>query len=128
MKPLRLPFTLLCAWAAICLPARAQNSFPQLGKNSISEVIGAMTLEEKASLVVGNGLVIPGFDLPGNNPAQLNDAQKKVPGASGVTRGIPRLGIPPIVVTDGPAGVHVFNTGASRIYYATAWPVGTLLA
>ena len=29
---------------------------PQLGKNSIDEVIGAMTLEEKAHLVVGTGM------------------------------------------------------------------------
>ncbi|GGA90304.1 glycosyl hydrolase [Puia dinghuensis] len=110
------------------MPAQAQNTLPQLGKNSTAEVIAAMTLEEKANLVVGNGFYIPGANFPGMNSAQLNEAQKKVPGASGVTRGVPRLGIPPIVVTDGPAGVHVFNTGKGRVYYATAWPVGTLLA
>jgi beta-glucosidase len=126
MRILRLPLLLFCAWAAI-VPALAQNNPPQLGRNTIPEVIAAMTLEEKAGLVVGNGFHIPGSDFGGGN-APLSEAQKKVPGASGVTRSIPRLGIPGIVVTDGPAGVHVFNTGTGRLYYATAWPVGTLLA
>ncbi|MBL0136135.1 MAG: glycoside hydrolase family 3 protein [Chitinophagaceae bacterium] len=27
-----------------------------------------------------------------------------------------------------PAGIHAFNAGKSRMYYATAWPTGTLLA
>ena len=49
-------------------------------------------------------------------------------GAAGTTVAIPRLGIPAIVVCDGPSGTHAFNGGKSRIYYATAWPVGTLLA
>ena len=33
-----------------------------------------------------------------------------------------------MVVCDGPAGIHAFNAGKSRLYYATAWPTGTLLA
>lgn len=126
MKLFSLPFTLLCAWAA-SIPARAQNHLPQLGKNPIPEVIAAMTLEEKANLAVGGGFHIPGSNFGGAS-GPLTEAQKKVPGASGTTRAIPRLGIPGIVVTDGPAGVHVFNTGSGRLYYATAWPVGTLLA
>jgi len=126
MKSLRLPLVLFCAWAAI-IPAQAQNNLPRLGKDPIAGVIAAMTLEEKANLVVGGGFHIPGSNF-GGAPGPLTDAQKKVPGASGTTHGIPRLGIPGIVVTDGPAGVHVFNTGTGRLYYATAWPVGTLLA
>ena len=30
---------------------------PQLGKDSVEDVIGAMTLEEKAHLVIGTGMV-----------------------------------------------------------------------
>ena len=39
--------------------ANAQNKLPQLGKDPIPDVIKAMTLEEKASMVVGAGLNIP---------------------------------------------------------------------
>lgn len=104
----------------------AQN-LPQLGKNSIKEVIAAMTLEEKAKLVVGNGMKIPGM----NNGTGVGVTEDKVPGAAGTTFAIPRLGIPSIVVADGPAGVRIDsirNNDHSKTYYATAWPVATLLA
>ena len=100
---------------------------PQLGKASVKEVVAAMTLEEKAKLVVGGGMYVPGMPLPGS-PATPSDAQKRVTGAAGTTQAIPRLGIPDMVVCDGPAGVHAFNGGQSRLYYATAWPIGSLLA
>ena len=54
-----------------------------------------------------------------------------MPGAAGTTFAIERLGIPSIVVSDGPAGVRIDsirNNDHSKTYYATAWPVGTLLA
>src|SRR3954451_10296187 len=91
----------------------AQNSnntaLPQLGKNSVKEVIAAMTLEEKAHLVVGTGMRL-------GPPARRDSAkaavpqqpvigqtEQKVPGAAGTTFAVPRLGIPSIVVADGPA-------------------------
>ncbi len=48
--------------AAIILPATmfAQEQAPQLGKASVKQVIAAMTLEEKAKLVVGMGFKMPG--------------------------------------------------------------------
>jgi len=108
-------------------PAFSQT--PQLGKNSIKEVIAAMTLEEKAKLLVGNGFSMPGMNPPGG--PVIGQTKDKVPGAAGTTFAIPGLGIPSIVVSDGPAGVRIdpFRDGdSSRSYYATAWPVGTLLA
>ncbi len=108
-------------------PLMAQQSTPQLGKNSISEVVKAMTLEEKANILVGQGMYVPGMGMPGA-PLIPNEAQKRVTGAAGSTYAIPRLGIPALVVCDGPAGIHAFNGGKSRLYYATAWPIGTLLA
>jgi beta-glucosidase len=103
----------------------AQN-LPQLGKNSNKEIIAAMTLEEKAKLVTGNG-----FHMPRAGATAIGETQDKVPGASGTTFAIPRLGIPSIVVSDGPAGVRIDpirNNDSSKTYYATAWPVATLLA
>lgn len=39
---------------------RNAGKLPQLGKDPIKDVIKAMTLEEKAKLVVGNGFRMPG--------------------------------------------------------------------
>src|ERR1035437_382598 len=94
------------------------------------ELVGKMTLEEKASLVVGLGMKLPGMELPSSGPV-VGQTQDKVPGAAGNTFAIPRLGIPSIVVSDGPAGLRIdpFRNGdSSKTYYATAWPVATLLA
>lgn len=108
------------------MPLMAQQTIPQLGKNSISEVVKAMTLEEKANILVGQGMYVPGMPMFGTGTP--TDAQKRVTGAAGTTFAIPRLGIPSLVVCDGPAGIHAFNGGFSRLYYATAWPIGSLLA
>jgi len=120
-----LVFVLLVAKS---LSAQTEKALPQLGKNSNKEVIAAMTLEEKAKLVVGNG-----FRMPGQRPQgpTIGQTQDKVPGAAGTTFAIPRLGIPSIVVSDGPAGVRIQpirNNDSSKTYYATAFPVATLLA
>ena len=101
------------------------QSAPQLNANNIDEVIKAMTLEEKAQLLVGGGN--DGFVGSG---AMLGHQKKFVPGAAGTTVAIPRLGIPATVQCDGPAGVHIdaHRDGDSRNYYATGFPIGTCLA
>jgi beta-glucosidase len=126
----RLLFLAPVFLSPILLSAQNANnqSLPQLGKNSVKEVIAAMTLEEKAKLCVGNGFRMPGRQQQG---PVIGQTQEKVPGAAGTTFAIPRLGIPSIVVADGPAGVRIQpirNNDSSKTYYATAWPVATLLA
>ena len=100
-------------------------SVPQLGKSSLDEVIGAMTLEEKAHLVVGTGMA--GFS---GDSAVIGATKKLVPGAAGTTYPIERLGIPAVVLADGPAGLRIDPTreGDSATYYCTHFPIGTLLA
>lgn len=124
----------------------ARKSVPQLGKNTLKEVINAMTLQEKSKLVVGMGFKMPGvpppvkgekpkaidiggFKLPPSDP-EAYEIPEKVPGAAGRTHAIPRLGIPSITVSDGPAGVRIEpkRPNDDKTYYATAFPVGTLLA
>jgi beta-glucosidase len=113
----------------IASAAFSQQTLPQLGKNPVADVIKAMTLQEKVDLVIGQGMFLPGMAFPGmGGGSEPTAAQKRVLGAAGTTVSIPRLGIPAIVVCDGPSGTHAFNSGKSRIYYATAWPTGTLLA
>jgi beta-glucosidase len=106
-------------------------------------VIAAMTLEEKAKLVVGTGRRFRPQPPPANPGAKRDSApppppapvigstEQKVPGAAGTTFAIPRLGIPALVLSDGPAGVRISpkRTGDTlTTYYATAFPVATLLA
>lgn len=115
---------LTMAVGALSVTMTAQTA-PQLNANNIEEVIKAMTLEEKAQLLVGGGN--DGFVGSG---AMLGHQKKFVPGAAGTTVAIPRLGIPATVQCDGPAGVHIdaHREGDSRNYYATGFPVGTCLA
>jgi beta-glucosidase len=103
----------------------AQNlvNTPQLSQTTIKQVVAAMTLEEKARLVVGTS--IKSSEGPG-----IGNAEGKIAGAAGFTMGIPRLGIASTVLADGPAGIRIdpIRENDRKTYYATGWPVGTLLA
>jgi len=109
------------------LVAACSGGDPQLGKASVDKVLGAMTLEEKVNFVIGTGMA--GF---GDEPAAatIGATKKIVPGAAGTTFPIERLGIPSIVLADGPAGLRIDPTreGEDRTYYCTHFPIGTLLA
>ena len=127
MTTSRLPYLIIILF---CLAGtiNAQQTLPQLGKAPVAAVIKAMTLVEKAKLVVGKGFSMPGVSTTSPTVGQTQDL---VPGAAGTTFAIPRLGIPSIVVSDGPAGVRIDSVRKDhpgKTYYATAWPTGTLLA
>ena len=98
---------------------------PKLRADNIDEVLRAMTLEEKAQLLVGGGN--DGFVGSG---AMLGHQKKLVAGAAGITVENKRLGIPSTVLADGPAGVHIDakRDNDSNTYYATGFPIGTCLA
>lgn len=98
----------------------------KLQENNVDEIVKAMTLEEKAHLLVGGR----NESFGGGNNSTMGSTQTLVPGAAGTTQGIPRLGIPPTVLTDGPAGVRISPTRPDdpNTYYATGFPVGTALA
>ena len=97
---------------------------PKLNKNNIEEIVSAMTLDEKATLLVGSGW---GSMNAGSLTAS---SDVLVSGAAGTTRAIPRLGIPQTVLSDGPAGLRINPTrpGTSKTFYCTGFPVGTVLA
>ena len=109
--------------ALIC--TTTMNAQPKLTATNIDEVIAAMTLEEKAQLLVGGGN--SGFVGSG---AMLGHQEKIVAGAAGTTVGIPRLGIPETCVADGPAGVHIDTKRKNdpNDYSATGFPIGTCIA
>ncbi|MBO6029582.1 MAG: glycoside hydrolase family 3 C-terminal domain-containing protein [Bacteroidales bacterium] len=113
-------FLLTVAALVVALGAFAQ---PKLSKDNIEDVIKAMTLQEKATILVG-----------GARAAMVNGVTSgtawQVPGAAGNTRPIERLGIPGTVLADGPAGLRIQPTrqGTDETFYCTGFPVGTLLA
>ena len=116
--------TILISAAALAL-AGCQSGDPQLGKASVDKVLKAMTLEEKVHFVIGMGMA--GSD---GTSAVVGATEDIVPGAAGTTYPIPRLGIPSIVLADGPAGLRINPTRENdpNTYYCTHFPIGTLLA
>lgn len=114
----------------VCLMAHAQ---PRLSAENVDAVLQAMTLEEKAALLVGanQGVLYGGsaetieYQLP--ESARMYDNRM---GVGGSTYAFPHLGITPIVMADGPAGLRlsVKHRGKEGDYYCTAFPVGTALA
>ena len=104
--------------------AMTTNAQLQLRADNIDEVIKAMTLEEKAKLLVG------GANNFFSDNAVVGGEADLVAGTAGTSPAIPRLGIPATVLTDGPAGVRIDPTrkGSDKTYYATAFPIGSCLA
>ena len=95
----------------------------KLRADNIDEVLKAMTLEEKAMLVVGGNRRITSTADNG----MIGGHAQRVPGAAGTTQSIPRLGIPSTVLTDGPAGVRINprRDNDANTYFCTGFPVGT---
>ena len=117
--------TIVIVSAAALVLAACSCGEPQLKTASVDRVLKAMTLEEKVHLVIGTGMA--GFS--GENAA-VGATKSIVPGAAGTTYPIERLGIPSIVLADGPAGLRIDPTrdGDENTYYCTHFPIGTLLA
>ena len=112
--------SVLIALSMVCFSSLGQGLV--LRQDNIDEILSQLTVREKASLVVGAGYKSMlagqfGFKVP-------------VPGAAGMTRAVPRLGIPAIVLSDGPAGVRIEpkRKGSDATFFCTGFPIGSLLA
>jgi beta-glucosidase len=103
---------LVLAPLVVLTPVAAQ------GPDAVDEMLAAMTVEQKLLLVSGTAAL--GADAPPN----------RVPGAAGATVAFPELGIPSLVLSDGPAGLRIQPTreGESGTFYATAFPIATALS
>jgi len=111
--------------AIAVLTAVSCNRQVEFGKSPINKVVAAMTLEEKVNLLVGVGA------WNGNDIAQeITDAKNLIPGCAGQTYPIPRLGIPSVMLPDGPGGLRINPTRQNdeKTYYCTSFPVATVLA
>ncbi len=115
---------LLTLGLSVLLTTATMTAQTKLRADNIDEVLKAMTLEEKAKLLVG------GANKFFSATAVVGGEADLVAGAAGTSPEIPRLGIPATVLTDGPAGVRIDPTrpGDSKTYYATAFPIGSCLA
>ena len=87
-----------------------------LGKSNIEEVVNAMTTEEKLHIVIGGKI-----NENSGGSAVIGATEKYVSGAAGNTFEVKRLGITPIVLADGPAGLRIDSTrkNDNKTYYAT---------
>lgn len=113
-------------FTSICLLLVAMHQLPAQQKLTAQAIVQQLNLEEKARLVVGMGMRFPGAGGPA-----VGVTQEKVPGAAGTTAAFPKFGVPTVVVADGPAGLRiqpVRDNDSSRTYYATAFPIATMLA
>ena len=121
---------IIAAFLTAIYTVRAQ---PALSEESLDSVLKAMTLEEKATLLVGSsqGVLFGGdpsesvYDLPAT--ARIYDNRMNVGGS---TYYFPHLGITPVVMADGPAGLRlaVNHRDKKGDFYCTAFPVATALA
>lgn len=117
----------LVIWAAASLfflPSAAQN-VPQLQPDNLDAVIEAMTPEEKVHLCIGTGM-----DAFSGHAPVVGSTRSLLPGTAGTTYPIPRLGIPAVALSDGPAGLRIdpVRPFDSKTYYCTHFPIGTALA
>ncbi len=94
----------------------------------IENLINKLSLEDKERLVVGS-------EMEKNNnmtqEAGVGETEDKVPGAAGTSLPIPALGNKKVVLADGPAGIRINPkraTNPDKEYYATAFPVASMLA
>jgi beta-glucosidase len=87
----------------------------------VNDLISQMTPDEKIRMLRGAGMKTV-FSLDASNEV--------VSGAAGTISAIPRLGIPTIFLSDGPAGLRInpIRKHSDKTYYCTAFPIGTLLA
>ncbi|MFD1314287.1 glycoside hydrolase family 3 C-terminal domain-containing protein [Namhaeicola litoreus] len=87
----------------------------------VNDLLGQMTLEEKIHLLKGSGMA---------SGIGMVEAGTGIPGAVGTIVPTPRLGLPTIYLSDGPAGLRIESTRENddQTYYCTAFPIATSLS
>src|SRR6201996_3203971 len=107
---------ILGAIAARSIAAGQSADRPWMNRNLSAEdradlVLKHMTLDEKLALLHGNGMA--------HNPQWTMPLTDRTNGGAGYVEGVPRLGIPPLIISDAAYGVR--DSGANG-RYSTAMP------
>lgn len=120
MKNILMGLAVACT---LTCPVTAQKA-PKLKANNIDKVIKAMTIEEKVDLIVGSRM----YYKDENAAPHIKESWKINPGAAGRINPVPRVGIPAVVLSDGPAGCGILPIDGQEEFYCTHFPIETLLA
>ena len=125
MKYFFFPILAVAALMAVVVLLTGCTSAEQKNVIDQDDIVARLSLEDKARFVIGSGMA--GFS---GEDAVIGATRSLVPGAAGTTYPLDSLGIPAIVLADGPAGLRIEATreGDSATYYCTHFPIGTLLA
>jgi beta-glucosidase len=109
----------------------------------VKSMISKMTLEQKAQLLIGTGMIL---NMPDSVAAEFGFSQESyddseyqamvelirtyLPGAAGFSSEFPEVGITSQILADGPAGLRIQpeRENDSSTYYCTAFPIATVLA
>lgn len=87
----------------------------------VNDLLTQMTIEEKIHLLKGSGMA---------SGIGMVETGSGIPGAVGTIVPTPRLGLPTIYLSDGPAGLRIEprRENEDQTYYCTAFPIATLLS
>lgn len=117
--------SLLLLASILCSSTTVAGKSPTLTPDNIDKIVRAMTLDEKLDLIVGSR-----GNVDSEASATVGSSSKIIPGAAGESNPISRLGIPPMILADGPAGLRIKPTreNDNRTYYCTHFPVEMALS
>ncbi len=100
-------------------------------KAKAEAIIAKMSADEKMNMLIGPGYDMSTFTI---NTAAVSNLKGAVDGAAGYISGVSNstegVDVSAAVLADGPAGIRISPTrsGESGTFYATGFPVGTVLA
>lgn len=115
----------------------SDNTTPTITKDNAyykaqaEALIAKMSADEKMNLLIGPGYDMTSFTI---NTAAVTNLKGAVDGTAGYISGVLNtnqgVDVAAAVLADGPAGIRISPTrnGESGTFYATGFPVGTLLA
>lgn len=87
----------------------------------VEDALSKMTIDEKIHILKGSGI---------GSAIGMDDLSERRPDVVGTIVATPRLGLPSIFLSDGPAGIRIKPTrnDKPKTYYCTAFPIGTSIS